>query len=76
MHQTSTERLRNLQRKNPRYTEDYFVHQWTRQHESQLRVMVDENSQLLNGKIGKLVELEEEHRKAELSYFIFLSRPK
>ncbi|KAH9817981.1 hypothetical protein DFH28DRAFT_1081037 [Melampsora americana] len=61
----SVQKLNALRRRNPMYTQDYFKAQWNRQRECQLRTMVDETSQLLNERMNRLIELEEQHREAE-----------
>lgn len=72
LYNTSNLRLNELYNLNHRYSAHYFITQWNRQRESQLRVMVTENSEQLNEKLSKLVELEERHQEAECATMVSL----
>lgn len=65
LYDDSHKKMNYLRQNNPGYTEQYFIHQWERQRESQLQAMVTESSQMLNKKLARLVELEEQHHAAE-----------
>ncbi|KAH9820113.1 hypothetical protein DFH28DRAFT_1121923 [Melampsora americana] len=62
---TSAEQLQALRRRNPTCTEAYLTAQWNQQRQSQLQVMVDENSQALTLKLNQLAGLEERHQQTE-----------
>ncbi|KAH9813943.1 hypothetical protein DFH28DRAFT_895476, partial [Melampsora americana] len=62
----STEKLNMLQRLNARYTQEYLKGQWNRQRTCQLRAILTDDSKVLNQKIARLVDLEEQHREAKV----------
>lgn len=56
--------------RQPNYNEAYLLAQWSRQREQQLCELAAENSATLRSKLTKLVGLEEDLRKAELSTYL------